>query len=194
MGLAEGERLAGPSEGLLSCWNHCPGAVASSDTSWVRRDRWRLQSVSGRRCTVTAAAAPVSGHIDAGPVAWQGEVGSGRTDKVCPVCNGIPGHSWSSGQSPSVHGRGRAGWGRAAACSRARPSGSSRNLERYSWNKGKHYTGGDGSKAEIGDRGDWNLREGEARREDARGDLGGSPWRGNLPSRAPVPRPEGLPA
>lgn len=149
MGPAEGERLAGPPKGLVSCWNRCPGAVASSDTSWVCRDRWRLQSVSGRRCMVTEAAAQVSGHIDAGPVAWQGEVGSGRTDEVCPVCNGSPAHSWSSGQSPSVHGRGRAGKGRAAACSRAWPSGSSRNVERYSWNKGKHYTGGDWSKAEI---------------------------------------------
>ena len=45
-----------------------------------------------------------------------------------------------------------------------------------------------------GDHGDWNIREGEARREDARGDLGGSHWRGNPPPRAPVPRPEGLPA
>lgn len=45
-----------------------------------------------------------------------------------------------------------------------------------------------------GDRGDWNVREGEARREDAGGDLGGSHWRGDPPPTAPAPRPEGLTA
>lgn len=45
-----------------------------------------------------------------------------------------------------------------------------------------------------GDHSDWNVREGEARREDACDDLGRSHWHGDPPPRAPVPRPEGLPA
>lgn len=47
---------------VVSCWNHCPGAVACSDTSRVRPGRWRLQSVGGMRRIVMATAA----HIDAG--------------------------------------------------------------------------------------------------------------------------------
>uniref|UniRef100_A0A2K5UPR8 Uncharacterized protein n=1 Tax=Macaca fascicularis TaxID=9541 RepID=A0A2K5UPR8_MACFA len=45
---------------------------------------------------------------------------------------------------------GLAGWKeRAAARSRVRPRGGSRSLERYSWNKGKHYAGGDRSSGDI---------------------------------------------
>lgn len=188
MGPAEGERLAGPSKGLASCWNHCPGAVASSDTSWVRRDRWRLQSVGGRWWMVMAAAALVSGHIYAGLLAWQGEAGKGWSAGVCPVCNGSPARSWSPGQSPSPHGRGRAGGrgrrrapepGPAAAGTWGAIPGTKASTTREG-------TGARGSSPPL------EHRDGEARWEDACGDLGGSHRRGDPPPRAPVPRTEGL--
>jgi len=49
---------------VASCWSHCPGAAAGSDTSWLRPDRRRPQAVGGARGT--AAAARVSGQRAAG--------------------------------------------------------------------------------------------------------------------------------
>lgn len=195
MGPTEGERLAGPSKGVVSCWNHCPGAVASSDTSWVRRDRWRLQSVRGRRWIVMAAAAQVSGHIDAGLVAWQGEVGNGWSGGGGGgLSSCVTGAQLAAGAQDRVQvctgGARLAGAGGGALQSQAQRQQQEPGalfLEQRQALRGRGQERG-------GDRGDWNVTEGEARREDACGDLGGSHWCGDPPRRAPVPRPEGLAA
>lgn len=175
----------------MNCWNHCPGAVASSDTSWVRRDPWRLQSVSGRPWMVMTATALVSGHIKAGLLGWQGGLATaGLRGSVQCVCNGSPARSWSPGQSPSPHGRGRAGGrgqrgapepGPAAAGTWGAIPGTKASTTREG-------TGARGRSPPL------EHRDGKARWEDACGELGGSHRRGDPPPRAPVPRPEGLPA
>lgn len=106
---------------MASCWNHCPGAVASSDTSWVRRDPWRLQSVGGRWWMVMAAAALVSGHIYAGLLAWQGEVGNGWSARGSVQC--VTGAQLAAGAQDRVQvrmgGAGLAGEGGGALQSQA---------------------------------------------------------------------------
>ena len=115
--------------------------MVSSVTSRVSPDRQRLQAVDGMRCTVMAATAQVSGHPEAGLESgrrWV--VGSGRVWVVCPVGN----RSWLAVR---VQNRVQVCRGEARL---TRESGSSSgNLERYSWNKGKHYAGGDTSTGEF---------------------------------------------
>ena len=119
----------------------CPEAVASSDTSRVNPDRQRLQAAGGMRCTVMAATARLwppgggpgslagGGRLAAAGCGWsaqwvtRAQLAAGEQDLV-QVCKGEAGLTREGG-------------------------GSSWNLERYSWNKGKHYAGGDTSTGEI---------------------------------------------
>ena len=100
-----------------------------------------------------AVAAKVSGHLDAGLAVGQGAGGWQRPGRGWSVpC--VTGARLAAGAQDRVQvcmgGAGLAGEGGGRL--RARPGGGgggSGNLERYSWNKGKHYAGGDASAGEI---------------------------------------------
>lgn len=118
---------------------------------------------------------------------------------VRPACNRSPACSWSAGPGPRVHGRGRAGpRGRRPVRTRPGGGGGGGNLERYSWNKGKHDAGGDTSAR--GERGHPKVRDaggaagGRPRRSARLGDGQSGPSRGHPPpgprgSRPRSPRP-----
>lgn len=111
-----------PSREAVSCWNHCPGAVASSGR-YLPGETRPLQAAVCR----WDAADGDDGSRRAGPRAHRCRpgslTGSGWAVGVCPACSGSPARSGSPGRSPSVRGRGRAGprgGGAAAAAAAAR--------------------------------------------------------------------------
>lgn len=114
----------------------------------------------------------------AGLVAWQGEDGGGWAVGVCPERNRSPARSWSPGQSPSVHERGRAGRRRRRRAPERGPAATAGTWSAIPGTKASTRGRGQGC---GGDQGDWNVREGEARREDACGDLGGGDRRADPP-------------
>lgn len=179
-----------PSREAVSCWNHCPGAVASS----VRCLPGETRALEAAVCRWDAADGD-DGSRRAGLRAHRCRpgslAGSGWAVGVCPACSGSPARSWSPGRSPSVRGRGRAG-----------PRGGRRRRQRAP-ERGPAAAAGPGALfleqrqalrgrgQERGeDHGDSNVRAGEARREDACGGLGGGDWRADPPpsTRPPGPR------
>lgn len=172
MGPAEGERLAGSSRVgvvVVSCWNHCPGAVASSDTSRVRPGRWRLQSVGGMRRIVMASAA----HIDAGLPGRMAVAG------LWASVQSVTGAQLAAGVQDRVQvctrGAALAGDGGALQSEARRQQREPGALfpEQRQARAGRGQERG-------GDQGDWNVREGAARGRRRRSGR----WR---PARGPSP-------
>lgn len=139
---------------------------------------------------VMAAAALVSGHIYAGLLAWQGEVGNGWSARGSVQC--VTGAQLAAGAQDRVQvrmgGAGLAGEGGGRRAPEPGPAaaGTWGAIPGTKASTTREGTGARGRSPPL------EHRDGEARWEDACGDLGGSHRRGDPPPRAPVPRPEGL--
>lgn len=167
-------------EEVVSCWNHCPGAAASSVGRLLGETRspeaavcrWDALDGDGSRRAGLWAHPRRPGSLTAG----------GWAVGVCPLCSGSP------GQSPSVHGRGRAGPRRRRRAPERGPAAAAGPgalfLEQRQALRGR-------GQGRAGDHGDWNVRAGEARREDARGDPGAGDWRADPPPSTRPPGPRG---
>ena len=142
LGPITGERLAGPSRTVVSCWNPC-----------LSRGCGQLRHLSGESRSPKAAGCR-----------WDAVHGDGRRSSGFWPPRGGPGSLAGGGQLAAAGCGWSAPWVTGAGlqlecrteskCAGERPGWpkggrSSWNLERYSWNKGKHYAGGDTSTGEF---------------------------------------------
>ena len=130
--------MVGPSRTVASCWNPC----LSRGCGQLRHFPGESRSPKAAGCGWNAVHGDGrhSASLATRRRAWESgrgrAVGSGRVWVVCPVGNRSPARSWRAGRVQVC--KGDAGLTREGGS-------SSWNLERYSWNKGKHYAGGDTS-------------------------------------------------
>ena len=143
LGPITGERLAGPSRTVVSCWNPC-----------LSRGCGQLRHLPGESRSPKAAGC-----------GWNAVRGDGRRSAGLWPPRGGPGSlagggrlaaagcgwsaQWVTGAQLAVGAQDRVQVYRGEAGLTREGGGSSWNLERYSWNKGKHYAGGDTSTGEI---------------------------------------------
>ena len=143
LGPITGERLASPSRTVVSCWNPClsrgcgqlrhlPGECRSPKAAGCG---WNAVHGDGRR---SAGLWPPPGGP--GSLAGGGRLAAARCGWSAQWVTGV---RLAAGAQDRVQVcRGEAGLTREGG-------GRSGNLERYSWNKGKHYAGGDTSTGEV---------------------------------------------